>query len=106
MNKSAFQPVIDISNYTFFEGYEEVPKQIQNESQSLSHEIIEKSEEKKPMKRMRKKWTEEEKKKALEIVKRMGIQKGLLYMQQSLSKIYFKLSISTLQYWCKQHNEK
>jgi hypothetical protein len=44
--------------------------------------------------------------KAIEIVKAMGVQRGLLHMQQSLSKTYFKLTISTLQYWIKQFEDK
>ena len=108
MTQSAFHPVSNINNFTFFIGYEEQPKQIQNESICCSsrNEIIEKSEEKKPMKRNKKKWTREEKLKAIEIVKSMGIQKGLIHLQQNLSKTYFKLTISTLQYWWKQNNEK
>ena len=119
---SAFQPVNNLYLYTFFDGFEEIkPNQIQSSTpihttdnkqiiikSFTSSEIIECSEEKKQSKQVnvtkqiKKRWTFEEKKYALEVVNKMGISKALIYLQQNQSKIYFNLALSTLKYWYKQ----
>ena len=99
---SVFTPVVDPENYVIIESNENSSRDSKDTTEKHTRKSVV-NEEKKPQK---KRWDNEDKKRAVELSKTMGVTQAINFLTKQNPELFCRLAPSTLQYWISQAKGK